>query len=531
MSELSNTDFQDSWACYMVLTMLQATCGTRSVYSSVLEHHLNMTQVQRNYLMVALDTGRISGWFLTTMVNYMQPWMILLIGLIFQSVGFGVQYFHLIHKIPSLPYSYILLLNLLAGNSICWINTYCNIVARKHLKSDYNTITALMSCYSLLGTKIYTLLVEGMEGRDAPQITDTYLLLICIVPAAVGITVVPLVSCKKFMHMGGPEVFPTAFIVAVFTGAYASTEGMISKFRYISPHLSLVILFLAMVVPLAAPPLIKLSWFTLKRWQSQVMPISNIESTQLSDTRPVIVAEIIHEGQKEKDKKEEIEIEADAKVENEQGTKNPVINTDFMLFFWMNACGTTLALVYTNNLGRISQSRESYTPSVLLVLSSTVSFFGRVFAATFDWYTRDRRLLSKPALIAFIMIPMPASYFLLTSESSISLYISTVILGACYGALYSITLATSCEIFEHQNSTLSQNLVLTNIPFGTLLFGQIAALLYDKDIESGKSICMGFKCYRETFIIWGSICSVGYAAAVDARQPFLFPASMASFFI
>ncbi|CAL5363960.1 unnamed protein product [Camellia sinensis] len=547
MTNSSYTSSQFSWITVVSITFLQAINGTHSIsstYSSLIEHHYNMSQVRLNYLIVAFDTGRLFGWFSSTAAEYLPMWMILLIGLVLELVGFGVQYLHLIGKVSYLSYWHVLLLNVVAGTSICWINTYCNLVASRNFKDK--TIISLTSSYSALGGKIYTLLVEGITGKRDSQNSSIYLLIRCVVPTVVGLAVALLLSCQKPIQFGEPDIYPAVFLIAIVTGAYALIESIAPPFKNMSPQLRIIILVLVIVLPFAVPPAINASSFTLKKWSSQVMPeVSTMDSSSNSQR----VIEICCNGEKggviEKEQVEQaqeknrdsssnsqsiieiccneekggiIETEQieqvqeknrDVEVRDEHGVKDLLTSLDFWLFFWVNACGITLAMVYGNNLGRISQSRGNKEVSFLQVLSSLFGFFGRVFSVTFDWYTRERKLLSRSALIAIIMIPMPASFFLLTSDSSICLYISTSILGACSGAIAAIASSTTSELFGCQNASINQNIVLTSIPVGSLLFGHLAALNYDRERGSNYGECTGFNCHEKTFIIWGIICSMG----------------------
>uniref|UniRef100_A0A5B7ANM2 Uncharacterized protein n=1 Tax=Davidia involucrata TaxID=16924 RepID=A0A5B7ANM2_DAVIN len=519
MNCLLSSRSQFSWVTFVGIISLQVTSGTHSIvsaYSSLLQHQFSMSQVQLNFLIVALDIGRLFGWFSIAAANYLPKWMILSIGLIFISVGNGVQYLYLIHKIPSLSYWHVFFLNVIAGNSICWINTYCNIVAIRNFKNNHRTIIALASSYSVFGGKLYTLLVEGIQGREGSRNSSTYLLLSCLVPAVVGLAVVILFSCPKLIEYGELDTFPVVFLIAIATGVYVLLESIAPPFQYMSPRLRVVILVLAILLPLAVLPVINASRIcTLKKWRSRVMPeVSSFDSSSNAERVnevSVISREEEKGGNNEKagTRVEDSSEEGDTSVGDEHGVKESVMSVNFWLYFWVNACGVTLGMVYAYNLERISESRGNKEASFLLAIPSTFGYFGKVFSVSFDWYTREKRLLSRPAVIVLAMIPMPVSFFLLTSDSNICLYISTCILGICSGAINVISASTTSELFGFQNSKIIHNIVLTNIPIGSLLFGYVAALNYDIKGGGNTGKCIGPACYSKTFIIWGSICYVG----------------------
>lgn len=109
--------------------------------------------------------------------------------------------------------------------------------------------------------------------------------------------------------------------------------------------------------------------------------------------------------------------------------------------------------------------------------------------------------------MATLMAPIAVSFFLLLKSSNLILYACTAIIGACSGAITSVAVSTTTELFGTKHFALNHNIIVTNIPIGSFLFGYMAATLYQK--EGGSSMCFGADCYNKTFFIWGSFCSLG----------------------
>lgn len=107
-----------------------------------------------------------------------------------------------------------------------------------------------------------------------------------------------------------------------------------------------------------------------------------------------------------------------------------------------------------------------------------------------------------------LMAPTAVAFFLLLNKTHLALFVSTAIIGVCTGAITSISVSTTTELFGTKNFSVNHNVVVANIPVGSFLFGYLAALVYNKGgREDGK--CMGMECYRNTFIIWGCLCFFG----------------------
>lgn len=122
-------------------------------------------------------------------------------------------------------------------------------------------------------------------------------------------------------------------------------------------------------------------------------------------------------------------------------------------------------------------------------------------------------MVSGPALIVLFMAPMSGAFFLLLNSADFSLFFSTAIIGVCTGAITSISVSTTRDLFGTKGFSVNHNVLVANIPIGSFLFGYLAAILYRME-GNGDGNCMGMKCYTNTFIIWGCICFLGIILAL-----------------
>lgn len=117
--------------------------------------------------------------------------------------------------------------------------------------------------------------------------------------------------------------------------------------------------------------------------------------------------------------------------------------------------------------------------------------------------------MSRAGAMGVMMGPMCGAFFLLLNGEDASLYVGTGIIGICTGAITCISVSTTAELFGTKNFGVNHNILVSNIPIGSFLFGDFAALLYNKARNHNSSLCMGQNCYRTTFILWGSLCCLG----------------------
>jgi hypothetical protein len=86
--------------------------------------------------------------------------------------------------------------------------------------------------------------------------------------------------------------------------------------------------------------------------------------------------------------------------------------------------------------------------------------------------------------------------------------------------------SVTSELFGPKSVGVNHNILITNIPLGSFLYGQIAAMVYDAngqrmsvmDNRTGTIdtmiMCMGVKCYSTTFFVWGCITLLGLASSI-----------------
>lgn len=129
-------------------------------------------------------------------------------------------------------------------------------------------------------------------------------------------------------------------------------------------------------------------------------------------------------------------------------------------------------------------------------------------------FSRTKYVVSRAIAMGAMTSLMCGSFFLLVmSKQDSSLYASTAVVGICTGAITSISVSTTTELFGAKNFGVNHNILVSNIPIGSFLFGGFAAFLYKRG-TSGEENCIGQKCYQTTFILWGSLCVLGTLLAL-----------------
>ncbi|KAL4587815.1 hypothetical protein LXL04_000689 [Taraxacum kok-saghyz] len=501
------------WLSLVGTIWLQSISATNSnfpSYSSQLKQLLSLSQLQLNNLAFASDAGKLFGFISGMAAVYLPLWLVLLIGSSIGFIGYGVQYLFLVtNQVSSLPYTLLFLLTILAGNSICWINTVCYVIAIQNFPLDRQLAVGLSTSYQGLSAKIYSDVVDVVfksSSLTSIQTARSYLLLNCILPLLVCLIASPFIRVittgrSKRLSRG----FLVIFTITLFTGTYAVITSIESRKRICPPLVILVGMCVFLVAPLVVPLVEKLrenmeNKCLIRSYGKRVFD----ESSMKEENGGVVNEHYV--------KDEGVLVCDDEEVE----ARVMVKRLNFWLYFFVYMFGGTVGMVYLNNLGQISESRGNSSTSSLVSLASSFGFFGRLFPCLLDYHlSRGKYKVSRLALIALMMVPMTGAFFLLLNSSNLCLHISTAIIGICTGAVTSISVSTTAELFGAKNFGVNHNILVANIPIGSFLFGDMAAFFYrQQGIANGNGKCMGVKCYQTSFVIWGSLCFLGTFLAV-----------------
>ncbi|GLT43214.1 hypothetical protein SLA2020_171810 [Shorea laevis] len=442
------------WLSLVGIVWLQSINGTNSnfpAYSSQLKHLLSISQLQLNNLAFASDTGKLLGWVSGIAAVYLPLWLVLLIGSTLGLVGYGLQYLFLTNSISNLSYAHIFFLNILAGNSICWINTVSYLVSIRNFPLERQVAVGVTTSYLGLSAKIYTDIVELIFPSSPNKRATGYLLLSAVLPLlACGITA-PMV---RYLDVGKDKTkkmrggFIVMFGITIGTGVYAVLGSLGPISSWFSPLARVIGMGLLLLSPLL---------IVVGEKIASKLGLNREERVYIEEENVVV-----------------------EKIENEEESINELRN--------LAGCERTSSLVS---------------------LSSSFGFFGRLLPSLTDYFfSRSRHMISRPACVAALMAPTAGAFFLLLNPSNLSLYISTAIIGVCTGAITSMSVSITTELFGTKNFGVNHNIVVANIPIGSFLFGYLAAFVYHNQADAAGQ-CIGVLCYQNTFILWGSLCLLG----------------------
>ncbi|KAF5749270.1 protein NUCLEAR FUSION DEFECTIVE 4-like isoform X1 [Tripterygium wilfordii] len=436
-------------------------------------------------------------------------------------------------------FSQVFLLCLMAGCSICWFNTVCYVLCIRNFPANRALSLSLTISFNGVSAALYTLIANAIN----PSSKTLYLFLNALVPLLTsGVALVPILrqppseQLIPVDHVIGRDSFTflVLYILAVITGLYLVLLNSLSSAASIA-RILLAGAIILLVLPLCLPGIVYAREWA-RRNIELVFPFDHLNFSLVEDDELELFKELVGDENssssngnsygvidKEGCFNNMFQKERLTMLGEEHSAKMLVQRWDFWLYYIAYLCGGTIGISYSNNLGQIAQSLGHYSKlDSFVTLYSSCSFFGRLLAAAPD-FLRNKVYFARTGWLAVALVPTPIAFFLLAaSGSEAALRASTALIGLSSGYVFSAAVSITSELFGPNSISVNHNILITNIPIGSLLYGLLAAIVYDSHAESSSlqqnwlgeaMICMGRKCYLQTFIWWGCISLLGLVSS------------------
>ncbi|KAL2524030.1 Major facilitator superfamily protein [Abeliophyllum distichum] len=527
------------WMILVATIWIQAFTGTNfdfSAYSSELKAVLGVSQVQLNYLATASDLGKVFGWSSGLALMYLPLWAVMFTAALMGFIGYGVQWL-VIKNIIVLPYFVVFLLSLLAGCSICWFNTVCFILCIKNFPSNRPLALSLTVSFNGLSAAFYNLAAKSLN----PSSTTLYLLLNSLIPLLTSVAALFPILCQPEVDALSSDAVKRDQFIFILLNLWAVVTGFYLLFLHSLNASTARFLFTGamflLVLPFGIPGVIYArDWFHSTIYSSFQLQGSGfilvdandlelhkelLSQTNNVDDSAVHVISIQNKGASEGCSCETVMKKDCLMVLGEEHKARMLLRRfDFWLYYIAYLCGGTIGLVYSNNLGQIAQSLGYYSlTSRLITTYSSFSFFGRLLSAAPD-FIRTKLYFARTGWLAIALVPMPMAFFLLAANNGeAAVQAGTALIGLTSGFIFATAVSVTSELFGPNSVGVNHNILITNIPIGSLLCGVLSAVVYDSNAVFGLGlmadsvVCMGRKCYGFTFVLWGCISILGLASS------------------
>ncbi|KAL9230741.1 hypothetical protein vseg_006054 [Gypsophila vaccaria] len=491
------------WAVLVAVMWIQAVTGTNfdfGAYSRELKAALGLTQVELSYLATASDMGKVLGWSSGVALMWLPLWVVVVVAGVMGFVAYGLQWC-IVCGVFSPPYFMVILLCLLAGTSICWFNTVCFVLCIRNFPTKRALAISLTVSFNGVSAALYALTANAVNSSSS----SIYLFLNAVVPLVTSLAaLIPILQQPEPEPQPPPEALRRDSFIFLLLNFVAAMTGFYNLFltsftnSVTSSRLLFVGAILLLIFPVFVPGI--------------VSGFSSADAVDLEFCEEVSrQGNFIRKGEL-------------VMLGEEHSAAVLVRRLDFWLYYVVYFCGGTIGLVYSNNLGQIAESRGlRSSTTTLLTLYSSFSFFGRLLSATPD-FIRSKFLFARTGWLALALTPTPIAFFLLSaSGSALALKTGTALIGLSSGFIFAAAVSITSDLFGPSSVGVNHNILITNIPIGSLLYGFLAALVYDANsgptreivmVTDDALVCMGRRCYHTTFVLWGCLSVVGFVSSV-----------------
>ncbi|KAE9606968.1 putative major facilitator superfamily domain-containing protein [Lupinus albus] len=377
----------------------------------------------------------------------------------------------------------VFLLCLLGGCSICWFNTVCFVVCIRNFPVNRPLALSLTVSYNGVSAALYTLAANSIN----PSSDAVYLLLNALVPLLTSFAaLVPILRQPPLepLHLDTSRKNSLIFLIlnflAIFTGLYLLIFGS-STSNASTARLYFGGAILLLISPLCIPGIIYArDWF-----HHAVHSNLQVESTGFI---------LVHVDDLELHK--ELLTRQNSTVSNGEG-HNLLTDNRSML----RGKGSGLCCEGLLGQDQLAMLGEDHSAAMLVA--------SKFYFARTGWLT-------------IALIPTPIAFIVLAaSESAVALYIGTALIGLSSGFIFAASVSVTSELFGPNSFSVNHNILITNIPIGSLLYGFLSAVVYDANAHSvpgnmmsNTLVCMGRNCYLWTFVLWACISVLGLASSV-----------------
>ncbi|KAK4416149.1 protein NUCLEAR FUSION defective [Sesamum alatum] len=91
--------------------------------------------------------------------------------------------------------------------------------------------------------------------------------------------------------------------------------------------------------------------------------------------------------------------------------------------------------------------------------------------------------------LALALVPTQAAFLLLvSSDSKAALTTATAMIGLSSGFVFSAAVSITAELFGPNRAGVNHNVLITNIPLGSLGYSLLAALIYEANIGNSDEV-------------------------------------------
>uniref|UniRef100_A0A2N9IF86 Uncharacterized protein n=1 Tax=Fagus sylvatica TaxID=28930 RepID=A0A2N9IF86_FAGSY len=546
------------WLVFVSAMWVQAFAGIGYLFGSispVIKSAMGYNQRQVAFLGVAKDLGDSIGFVAGSLCEVLPIWVILLIGVVQNFVGYGLVWLVVAGVLPDLPLWALCIAIFVGTNGETYFNTAALVSCVQNFPKSRGPVVGILKGYAGLSGAILTQIYLMINFPNEASL----ILMVAVGPSIVVIALMfivrPVGGHKQVKPSDNSSfffIYSVCLILAAYLLGVLVLEDLIDLSQTIITFIA-VLLIIFILLPIIIP--IQLVFFSEPRPPAEESLLSETQkeaSKSEQDVNEVILSEVEDEKSPEVDslpaserQKRIAQLQAKLFQAAAEGAvrikrKGPRRGEDFTLMqalrkadFWLIFFSLVLAsgsgLTVIDNLGQISGSLGYTDTSIYVSMISVWNFLGRVGGGYFSEIVVRKYAYPRPVAMAVVQVIMAIGLFYYSMGWPGEIYVLSVLIGLGYGAHWAIVPASASELFGLKSFGALYNFLTLASPAGSLIFsGVIASGIYDYYAEKQAALsvrnseamlavplrdddslsCEGSICYSITFGILSGLCIV-----------------------
>ncbi|MCL7043195.1 hypothetical protein MKW94_014809 [Papaver nudicaule] len=505
-------------------------------YSKGIKRTLAYDQTTLNLLGFFKDLGSTIGIFSGLIAEVTPNWFVLLLGASLNFVGYFMVWSSISGRI-SKPHIWQMCLYICIGaNSQNFTLTSVTVTSVKNFPDNRGTLIGLLKGFTGLSGAVMMQLYLAIYGNDS----NSLILFIAWLPAVIAIFFVFAIRLLKTVRPSNVEkrviykYLWISVVLALFIMVITITQKQ-KTFSHTGYVVTATVVCILLLTPLCASIKEELVLWNLMKKNLTLPEMITVETPPLVDpiSQPLTTAESLEE----ENPKQKVSCFANVFNPPARGEDytvlQAILSIDMLLLVVGGFCGLGTSLTAIDNLGQIGESLgyPTLTISTFVSLMSIWNYFGRVLVGLVSEILLAKWRFPRTLVMAIVLLVSCAGHILIAFPVPGSIYISSVIIGFCYGAHVTLIFTIISELFGLKYYSTLYNCGILAMPLGSYVFNvRVAGFLYDREAlkqlkalglsrDSGEELtCIGKHCYRLCFII---LAAATFIAALSSFVLFL----------
>ena len=516
MVQLLKGRFFMAFATIIILNFI-GTSYIFGLYSNDIKSILSYDQTTLNLISFFKDLGGYISVHAGLIMEVAPPWVVLSLGAIINFVGYFMIWLSVTHRIPRPPVWQMCMFICIGANSLGFANSGALVTCVKNFPENRGVVIGILKGYIGLGGAVMTQLYDALYGNDTNAVG--VILLISWLPAlasllfAYSVRVLQVFNRdvkreKKFFY----DILYMSLSLAVFIMVMILVEKKVefSKVGYGGSFAAIMIL---LVLPVF---LVFREEFSIRKPNPNN---TNSSSNVLPGLKIMPQNDMTSPASNGFDEKR-ISCFQDVFLPPAMGEDHTILQAtftiDMQILFLASICGLGGHLTTIDNLGQIGTSL-GYTKKSISTFVSLVAiwqYLGRVMGGVISDYFLAKYKLPRPTSLTVILFLSCVGHLLIAFNVPYGLYVSSVIIGFSFGAVWTHMYAIISELFGLKYYATLYNYGSLAAPLGSYIFNvRVAGHLYDREgtrqlaalglqRKPGQELnCNGVKCYQLAYII------------------------------